>query len=122
MAKTRVRVALGCCLFALATFALAQSRNPGLWTTTITVNSAPSTMGTAGHPSTYSADVCLRRATQRHALSSRDIESAWVVRRLMVLDELSSSERGILPGDQGAKNVAPIKRFPARFSCSILVS
>jgi hypothetical protein len=50
------------CLFALATFARAQSRHPGLWTMTITVTGAPSTAGTSGHPSTYSADVCLTQA------------------------------------------------------------
>jgi hypothetical protein len=62
MGKTRVCVAFGCCLFALATVAPAQSRNPGLWTMTITLNSAPSTAGTSGRPSTYSADVCLTQA------------------------------------------------------------
>jgi hypothetical protein len=62
VSKTRVSVALGCCLFALATFAPAQSRKSGLWTMTITVNSAPSSTGAAGHPSTYSADVCLTQA------------------------------------------------------------
>ncbi len=62
MARTRVCVALGCCLLALPTFASAQSRKPGLWTMTTTVDNAPSTAGTTGHPTTYSGSVCLTQA------------------------------------------------------------
>ena len=39
MRKTRVWIALGCCLFALSQFASAQSaRKPGLWEVTTTMN------------------------------------------------------------------------------------
>jgi hypothetical protein len=62
VARTRVCVALGCCLLALPALAPAQSRKPGLWTMTTTVNNATSSTGTAAHPTTYSGTVCLTQA------------------------------------------------------------
>jgi hypothetical protein len=56
---------LGCCLFALATLASAQSRKAGLWTMTTTTTMAAPGANPAGHPTIvgpHSIDVCLTQA------------------------------------------------------------
>jgi hypothetical protein len=62
MKKSQLGAVLGCCLLALANLAAAQSRKPGLWTMTITLSNAAAPAGASGHPTTYSADVCITQA------------------------------------------------------------
>jgi hypothetical protein len=65
MRGSRVCITLGCCLFALASVASAQSRKPGLWTITTTVTYPPSANGAAGRPTTqgpFNTNVCLTQA------------------------------------------------------------
>ena len=73
MRKTRVWITMGCCLFALAVFAWAQSnRKPGLWemTTNMTWQQSPMPPGMTMPPGAHSpfgggpitAQVCLSQA------------------------------------------------------------
>ena len=57
MRKTRVWITMGCCLFALAVFAWAQSnRKPGLWemTTNMTWQQSPMPPGMTMPPGAHS--------------------------------------------------------------------
>ena len=64
MRKTHVWIMLGCCLFALANLASAQSRKPGLWAITTTMN-YQAQAATPGRPTTlgpYTTPACLTQA------------------------------------------------------------
>jgi hypothetical protein len=65
MTKTRVWIAMGCCLFAVALAAWAQGgRKPGLWEITTTMN-YQSQAGATGRPATvgpYTTPACLTQA------------------------------------------------------------
>jgi hypothetical protein len=71
MRKTRVWITVGCCLFAVAIFARAQStRKPGLWemTTTMTFQQSPMPPGMQAPPGSpfaggpHTTQVCLTQA------------------------------------------------------------
>ena len=66
MRRTRVWIALVCCLFAMTVLALAQARKAGLWdlTTTTTWQVSPFPPGMPGSPAaggTHTMPVCLTR-------------------------------------------------------------
>src|ERR1039458_487142 len=63
MRRTRVSIALVCCLFVMAALALAQGRKAGLWdlTTTTTWQESPFPAGMLGSPAaggTHTMPVC----------------------------------------------------------------
>jgi len=65
MRGCRFSIILAWCLVVLAPLASAQSRKPGLWTITTTVNYPPSGDGAAGHPTTAgptNTNMCLTQA------------------------------------------------------------
>jgi hypothetical protein len=84
MRNNRVWITLGCCLFALATFAEAQSRKPGLWTITTTVTNAPSSAGASGRPALtgpFTTTVCLSQALiDKYGAPLPQIGSCQVIR------------------------------------------